>query len=77
MMNNKIKKIISVALWGTMLASPHLLAAGVGIGTTSPDASAILDVTATNQGFLPPRIALTGTHRHHHYHLSGGRLSRL
>lgn len=31
----------------------------VGIGTTAPDASARLDVTSTNQGFLPPRIALT------------------
>ena len=33
----------------------------VGIGTTSPDASAILDVTSTNKGFLPPRVTLTGT----------------
>ena len=33
----------------------------VGIGTASPNASAILDVTSTNKGFLPPRVALTGT----------------
>jgi hypothetical protein len=31
----------------------------VGIGTTTPDASARLDVVSTNQGFLPPRVALT------------------
>jgi hypothetical protein len=28
----------------------------VGIGTTSPDASALLDVSSTTQGFLPPRM---------------------
>lgn len=33
--------------------------AQVGIGTTTPNASASLDVTATNRGFLPPRVALT------------------
>jgi hypothetical protein len=33
----------------------------VGIGTATPNASAILDVTSTNKGFLPPRVALTGT----------------
>ncbi|MCX6307252.1 MAG: hypothetical protein NT040_19990 [Bacteroidetes bacterium] len=31
----------------------------VGIGTSSPQASAILDVTSTSKGFLPPRVALT------------------
>ena len=30
-----------------------------GIGTTTPDASAKLDVSATNKGFLPPRVTLT------------------
>ncbi|WP_310594456.1 hypothetical protein [Flavobacterium sp.] len=30
-----------------------------GIGTTSPDASAKLEVSATNKGFLPPRVTLT------------------
>ncbi|MFT7050011.1 MAG: hypothetical protein ACJAZK_000600 [Psychroserpens sp.] len=29
----------------------------VGIGTTIPHASAALDVSATNKGFLPPRVA--------------------
>lgn len=31
-------------------------AAQTGIGTTTPDASAKLDVSATNKGFLPPRV---------------------
>jgi hypothetical protein len=33
----------------------------VGIGTTTPDPAAQLDVTSTNKGFLPPRVALTAT----------------
>jgi hypothetical protein len=35
------------------------IAAQTGIGTTTPNASAKLDITATNKGFLPPRVALT------------------
>ena len=31
----------------------------VGIGTPSPNASALLDVASTSKGFLPPRVALT------------------
>jgi hypothetical protein len=37
------------------------LIAQTGIGTTTPHASAKLDVSATNKGFLPPRIALSST----------------
>lgn len=33
--------------------------AQIGIGTTTPDASAKLEVSATNKGFLPPRVTLT------------------
>lgn len=33
----------------------------VGIGTTTPNASAKLEVNSSNQGFLPPRVALSGT----------------
>lgn len=32
-----------------------------GIGTSTPSPSAKLEVASTNQGFLPPRIALTAT----------------
>ena len=35
---------------------PICINAQVGIGTTTPDASAALDVTSTTQGFLPPRL---------------------
>jgi hypothetical protein len=35
--------------------------AQTGIGTTTPNASAKLEVASSTQGFLPPRIALTGT----------------
>lgn len=35
--------------------------AQVGIGTTTPNASASLDVSSSNKGFLPPRVALTST----------------
>ncbi len=37
------------------------LFAQTGIGTTTPNASAKLDVFSTNKGFLPPRIALLST----------------
>jgi hypothetical protein len=30
----------------------------VGVGTSTPNSSAMLDVTATNKGFLPPRVNL-------------------
>ncbi len=35
------------------------LKAQTGIGTATPHASAKLDVSATNKGFLPPRVTLT------------------
>ena len=34
---------------------------GVGIGTANPDQSAILDLSISNKGFLPPRINLNST----------------
>jgi hypothetical protein len=42
--------LIFSALWGGGVN------AQVGIGTTSPNASAVLDLTSTSQGFLPPRM---------------------
>lgn len=35
--------------------------AQTGIGTSSPNASAKLDVSSTTQGFMPPRVALTAS----------------
>ena len=43
-------------------ACTYILPAQTGIGTTTPNASAKLDVYATNKGFLPPRVALTGVY---------------
>jgi len=40
------------------ICSMHL-SAQTGIGTTTPNASAKLDVYSTNKGFLPPRVTLT------------------
>jgi hypothetical protein len=39
--------------------SAMCLKAQTGIGTTTPNASAKLDVYSTNKGFLPPRVTLT------------------
>ncbi len=44
--------IITVLILGQMQAQ-------TGIGTTTPNASAKLDVYSTNKGFLPPRVTLT------------------
>jgi hypothetical protein len=43
-----------------LLISSRLFAQ-TGIGTATPHASAKLDVSATNKGFLPPRVTLTST----------------
>lgn len=42
-----------------LLCIIQLSFAQTGIGTTTPEASAKLDVSATNKGFLPPRVTLT------------------
>ena len=41
-----------------LLFSIIFINAQVGIGTTNPDSSAMLDITSTTQGFLPPRLTL-------------------
>lgn len=43
------------------LLSTSNLVAQVGIGTNTPDNSAMLEVNATDKGLLPPRVALTST----------------
>jgi hypothetical protein len=40
-------------------ALPTLALAQVGVGTSSPDASAALEVASTTKGFLPPRMTAT------------------
>ena len=53
---NSLIKYMTVVL---LLLSVFHSSAQTGIGTTTPEASAKLDVSSTNKGFLPPRIALT------------------
>jgi Flp pilus assembly pilin Flp len=40
----------------TLLCAAASTQAQVGIGTTTPDSSSILDLTSTSKGFLPPRM---------------------
>lgn len=44
-----------------LLFSLNSKSQSVGIGTTAPDSSALLDVYSSNKGFLPPRVALVTT----------------
>ncbi|MFM1792058.1 MAG: hypothetical protein RLZZ252_412 [Bacteroidota bacterium] len=52
------RKFIMKKLIIFLLISTGLFAQ-TGIGTTTPNASAKLDVFSTNKGFLPPRVTLT------------------
>jgi hypothetical protein len=42
-----------------MLLNAQVIYSQVGIGTTTPDGSSILDLSSTNKGFLPPRLSFT------------------
>jgi hypothetical protein len=44
-----------------LLFVAKLTFAQVGVGTTQPHSSSILELNSTTKGFLPPRIALTAT----------------
>ncbi len=55
------KKAIQLIAFSFLLFAFVTTNAQVGIGTNTPNASAKLDITATNKGLLPPRVALTGT----------------
>lgn len=55
--NYLLMKTIVITLWmSCFVLSPFV--AQVGIGTTSPNSAAILDLTSANKGFLPPRVSL-------------------
>jgi hypothetical protein len=51
-----MKKLIILLL---LTASINTEAQNVGIGTTTPNASAMLEVNSTNRGMLPPRMMAT------------------
>lgn len=53
-MKNKFKSIIVLSFFTIMSAVAQ--SGDVGIGTTNPHVSAVLDVTSTDKGFLPPRM---------------------
>ncbi len=53
-----LKKIL--ILVPLFILTNNLMAQNVGIGTTAPDAGALLDITSTNKGILIPRVILTG-----------------
>jgi hypothetical protein len=57
-MNTTFKSIFATCL---LLLAITLTNAQVGVGTTSPNASAQLDVSSTTKGFLPPRVELAST----------------
>ena len=44
-----------------LICLSYMTHAQTGIGTTNPNASAKLEIAATDKGFLPPRIALTAS----------------
>lgn len=50
------RKTILVALFAIGSAAGY---SQIGIGTTTPDASSILDIESTTQGFRPPRMTTT------------------
>jgi hypothetical protein len=51
---------IGNVLWGVDCSATGTTAAGrLGVGTNAPNASALLDLTSTTQGFLPPRMTAT------------------
>jgi microcystin-dependent protein len=54
-----IKRIVTIVLVVLLVSTAH---AQTGIGTSTPNASAKLEVAATDKGFLPPRISLTGVY---------------
>ena len=53
-----MKKLLIIFFF---LSFTYISMAQVGIGTTTPAASAKLDISSTSKGLLIPRVALTGT----------------
>jgi hypothetical protein len=43
-------------IWFSILLFSGIVNAQIGIGTITPDASALLDLNSTSNGFLLPRV---------------------
>jgi len=54
-----MKRILILGIFLTLLFTSSSIFAQVGIGTTTPNASAQLDVNSTTKGLLAPRMNLT------------------
>ena len=52
----KTTNIVAMAFIGMLTIFSATAQNNVGIGTTTPDPSAVLDASSTTQGFLPPRM---------------------
>lgn len=57
---NTLNKILLLT-FASAVAFSSAVNAQQGFGTSAPDKSAVIDMTATNKGLLVPRIALTST----------------
>ena len=55
-----MKRTLSIICF-LLLTINYSNAQNIGIGTTTPDTSALLDLFSTDKGFLPPRLALVST----------------
>jgi hypothetical protein len=53
-----MKKFLLMAVVAVLWSAAVCAQSNVGINTTSPDASSVLDLTSTNSGFLVPRMIL-------------------
>ena len=54
-----MKKIICFTLF--LFFVSNLIAQNVGVGTATPNASAMLEISAGNKGLLIPQVSLIGT----------------
>jgi hypothetical protein len=54
--NMKKRSLILVLMIFVLTAGPAV--AQIGVGTTAPDSSAVLDIESTTAGFLPPRMTI-------------------
>ncbi|MDB9910956.1 discoidin domain-containing protein [Flavobacteriaceae bacterium] len=48
--------ILKICIFFCFFSNLEVLHAQVGLGTNAPEASAVLDLSSTTQGFLPPRM---------------------